>query len=86
MSYALQFIPIIVIGTYDDKSPEDLAKIISNNAFYYIYLVNSFTRLTDLAIDVGEMAGVFQRFVTHCFVSLFTSNFGLKFFKVLTSF
>uniref|UniRef100_A0AC35GRU5 ABC transporter domain-containing protein n=1 Tax=Panagrolaimus sp. PS1159 TaxID=55785 RepID=A0AC35GRU5_9BILA len=61
LSYALQFIPIIVIGTYDDKSPEDLAKIISNNAFYYIYLVNSFTRLTDLAIDVGEMAGVFQR-------------------------
>uniref|UniRef100_A0AC34FWP6 ABC transporter domain-containing protein n=1 Tax=Panagrolaimus sp. ES5 TaxID=591445 RepID=A0AC34FWP6_9BILA len=61
LSYALQFIPIIVIGTYDDKSPVDLAKIISVNAFIYIYLVNSFTRLTDLAIDVGEMAGVFQR-------------------------
>ena len=63
LSYALQFIPIIMLGTYDSKTPADLAQIISNNAFVYIYLVNSFTRLTDLAMDAGEMAGVFQRYV-----------------------
>uniref|UniRef100_A0A7E4W5J6 ABC transporter domain-containing protein n=1 Tax=Panagrellus redivivus TaxID=6233 RepID=A0A7E4W5J6_PANRE len=61
MSYAIQFIPIIILGTYDNKSGPDLASIISKNAFVYIYLINSLTRYTDLAISVGQLAGVMQR-------------------------
>uniref|UniRef100_A0A7E4V7J5 ABC transporter domain-containing protein n=1 Tax=Panagrellus redivivus TaxID=6233 RepID=A0A7E4V7J5_PANRE len=61
MSYGIQYIPIIVLGTYDDKSGADLAGIISKNAFVYIYLINSLTRYTDLAINVGQLAGVMQR-------------------------
>ncbi|VDO86612.1 unnamed protein product [Haemonchus placei] len=41
--------------------PATLSKQISNNAFYFIYLINSFTRLTDLALNIGEMAGYSQR-------------------------
>uniref|UniRef100_A0A158P9U1 ABC transporter domain-containing protein n=1 Tax=Angiostrongylus cantonensis TaxID=6313 RepID=A0A158P9U1_ANGCA len=60
-SYAIQLFPIFVFHAYDDMSPSALAKQISNNAFYFIYLINSFTRLTDLAMYIGEMAGYSQR-------------------------
>ncbi|VDM53271.1 unnamed protein product [Angiostrongylus costaricensis] len=62
LSYAIQLFPIFVFHTYDDMSPSALAKQISNNAFYFIYLINSFTRLTDLAMNIGEMAGYSQRY------------------------
>uniref|UniRef100_A0AC35TQL5 ABC transporter domain-containing protein n=1 Tax=Rhabditophanes sp. KR3021 TaxID=114890 RepID=A0AC35TQL5_9BILA len=61
LSYAIQFIAIFWWHIYDDLSPQDLAKVISNNAFVYIYLVNSFTRLSDTSIAIGEMAGLLQR-------------------------
>ncbi|KAE9418416.1 hypothetical protein Angca_009609 [Angiostrongylus cantonensis] len=63
LSYAIQLFPIFVFHAYDDMSPSALAKQISNNAFYFIYLINSFTRLTDLAMYIGEMAGYSQRYV-----------------------
>ncbi|VDM76481.1 unnamed protein product [Strongylus vulgaris] len=31
------------------------------NAFFYIYLINSFTRLTDLALSIGELGGYVLR-------------------------
>ncbi|KAJ1360066.1 hypothetical protein KIN20_018947 [Parelaphostrongylus tenuis] len=61
LSYAIQLFPLFVFHSYDDMSSSDLAKQISNNAFYFIYLINSFTRLTDLAMHIGEMAGYSQR-------------------------
>uniref|UniRef100_A0A915Q3F9 ABC transporter domain-containing protein n=1 Tax=Setaria digitata TaxID=48799 RepID=A0A915Q3F9_9BILA len=61
LSYAIQFIPVFVIGTYNNLPANDLGRIISNNAFIYMYLINSFTRITDLALSIGEMAGILQR-------------------------
>uniref|UniRef100_A0A0N4ZIX9 ABC transporter domain-containing protein n=1 Tax=Parastrongyloides trichosuri TaxID=131310 RepID=A0A0N4ZIX9_PARTI len=61
LSYAIQYIPIFMLHTYKDVDPTKLPEIISNNAFVYIYLINSFTRLTDVALSSGEMAGVLQR-------------------------
>uniref|UniRef100_A0A914CIK1 ABC transmembrane type-1 domain-containing protein n=1 Tax=Acrobeloides nanus TaxID=290746 RepID=A0A914CIK1_9BILA len=59
LSYAIQYIPIFLMHSYDDS--KDLVTIISNNAFVYIYLVNSFTRMTDVASTAGEMSGILQR-------------------------
>uniref|UniRef100_A0A1I7ZL51 ABC transmembrane type-1 domain-containing protein n=1 Tax=Steinernema glaseri TaxID=37863 RepID=A0A1I7ZL51_9BILA len=61
LSYAIQFIPIFMLHSYTDKTGGDLSEIISKNAFVYIMLVNSFTRMTDVAISVGQMAGILQR-------------------------
>ncbi|VDM94186.1 unnamed protein product [Onchocerca ochengi] len=61
LSYAIQFIPILITGVYDDLSVQDLARIIINNAFVYMYLINSFTRITDVALSTGEMGGILQR-------------------------
>ncbi|VDN59196.1 unnamed protein product [Dracunculus medinensis] len=60
LSYAIQYIPIFMLHIYDDKPPSDIAMAISNNAFVYIYLVNSFTRITDLSLSLGEMAGIIE--------------------------
>ncbi|CEF65261.1 ATP-binding cassette sub-family D member 4 [Strongyloides ratti] len=61
LSYAIQYIPIFIFNSFDDLKPSELAQVISNNAFIYIYLINSFTRLTDTAYIAGQMAGVLQR-------------------------
>ncbi|CEF69879.1 ATP-binding cassette sub-family D member 4 [Strongyloides ratti] len=61
LGYALQFIPFILFQSYLHTETETLAKIISNNAFIYIYLINSFTRLTDIGIVFGDTAGILQR-------------------------
>uniref|UniRef100_A0A0K0G2I8 ATP-binding cassette sub-family D member 4 (inferred by orthology to a human protein) n=1 Tax=Strongyloides venezuelensis TaxID=75913 RepID=A0A0K0G2I8_STRVS len=61
LSYAIQYIPIFIFNSYEGLSPSELTKVISNNAFVYIYLINSFTRLTDTAYVAGQMAGILQR-------------------------
>ncbi|EYB96601.1 hypothetical protein Y032_0148g2622, partial [Ancylostoma ceylanicum] len=61
LSYVIQVFPIFIFNSYKDMDPPTLAQQISNNAFYFIYLINSFTRLTDLALALGEMAGYTQR-------------------------
>lgn len=61
MSYLIQVFPVFIFHSYKDMDPGTLSKQISNNAFFFIYLINSFTRLTDLALSVGEMAGYSQR-------------------------
>ncbi|KHJ89101.1 hypothetical protein OESDEN_11087, partial [Oesophagostomum dentatum] len=61
MSYLIQVFPIFILNSYKDMDGPTLAQQISNNAFFFIYLINSFTRLTDLALATGEMAGYSQR-------------------------
>uniref|UniRef100_A0A915AKD2 ABC transporter domain-containing protein n=1 Tax=Parascaris univalens TaxID=6257 RepID=A0A915AKD2_PARUN len=61
LSYAIQFVPVFINHLYDHTPPAELAGIISKNAFVYIYLVNSFTRMTDVALSIGEVAGIMQR-------------------------
>ncbi|KAK5965477.1 ABC transporter domain-containing protein [Trichostrongylus colubriformis] len=61
LSYAIQIFPIFIFGTYNDLDQASLGEKISNNAFYYIYLINSFTRLTDLALNIGELGGYVLR-------------------------
>ncbi|GMR47489.1 hypothetical protein PMAYCL1PPCAC_17684 [Pristionchus mayeri] len=61
LSYAVQVFPIFIFRFYDDVSSDDLPTIISNNSFVLIYLINSFTNLTDLATNIGEFAGYIQR-------------------------
>ncbi|KHJ94976.1 hypothetical protein OESDEN_05086 [Oesophagostomum dentatum] len=60
ISYLVQIFPIFILNSYKDMDGPTLAQQISNNAFFFIYLINSFTRLTDLALAVGEMAGYSQ--------------------------
>ncbi|CAD6199498.1 unnamed protein product [Caenorhabditis auriculariae] len=61
LSYAIQFFPIFVFGMYKNLDPGHLSQQISNNAFYFIYLINCFTRLTDLAMNIGELGGYVMR-------------------------
>ncbi|KAL6722690.1 hypothetical protein Aduo_017790 [Ancylostoma duodenale] len=61
LSYMIQIFPIFIFNSYEDLDPPMLAQRISNNSFYFIYLIHSFTRLTDLALALGEMAGYTQR-------------------------
>ncbi|KAK0394547.1 hypothetical protein QR680_000799 [Steinernema hermaphroditum] len=61
LSTTIQFIPIFMLHSYKDKTGGELSMIISQNAFVYIMLVNSFTQMTDVAMSVGQMAGILQR-------------------------
>ncbi|CAJ0609181.1 unnamed protein product [Cylicocyclus nassatus] len=61
LSYLIILFPVFIFHSYDHMDGPTLAQQISNNAFYFLYLINSFTRLTDLAIAAGEMAGYTQR-------------------------
>ncbi|TMS34030.1 hypothetical protein L596_001694 [Steinernema carpocapsae] len=58
---AIQYIPVFMLHSYDHVKPADRSTLISANAFIYLYLINSFTRMTDVAISVGSMAGILQR-------------------------
>ncbi|CAI4226198.1 unnamed protein product [Auanema sp. JU1783] len=69
LTYLIQFIPVFIMNSYSDYTPGKLTTQISNNAFVFIYLINSFTRLTDLAMNIGEMAAYTIRigeFVSFC--------------------
>ncbi|KHJ78732.1 hypothetical protein OESDEN_21645 [Oesophagostomum dentatum] len=61
LSYAIQVFPIFIFKSYADLDDASLGEKISNNAFFYIYLINSFTRLTDLALSIGELGGYVLR-------------------------
>ncbi|CCD71214.1 ABC transmembrane type-1 domain-containing protein [Caenorhabditis elegans] len=61
MSYILQLFPLFVFHMYDNLTPAELSGQISNNAFYFIYLINCFTRLTDLAMNIAELGGYIMR-------------------------
>ncbi|CAJ0948959.1 unnamed protein product, partial [Mesorhabditis belari] len=61
LTYAIQVIPIFWMHSYDDLDVSKFAEKLSNNSFVFMYLINSFTKLTDLASSVGEMAVYSQR-------------------------
>uniref|UniRef100_A0A158R4F2 ABC transporter domain-containing protein n=1 Tax=Syphacia muris TaxID=451379 RepID=A0A158R4F2_9BILA len=63
VSYLIQIIPIFINDSYADMDAPTLATTISNNAFRYIMLINSFTRVTDVALSAGEAAGILQRYI-----------------------
>jgi len=56
LSYVILAIPIFG-GKYDDKDSVGLAVVISENAFVTMYLIYSFTSLTELAITAADVAG-----------------------------
>ncbi|XP_021346591.1 ATP-binding cassette sub-family D member 4-like isoform X1 [Mizuhopecten yessoensis] len=56
LSYLLLALPIFK-GSYDNLSASDLAALISQNSFVIIYLINCFTKLIDMSVQVSEMAG-----------------------------
>ncbi|TRY73148.1 hypothetical protein TCAL_00965 [Tigriopus californicus] len=59
-SFLVIAIPIFS-GVYDDLSPSDLARAVSENAFVCMYLVFQFTKLVQMASTVSRLAGVTHR-------------------------
>lgn len=60
----LSFIALAVplfSGYYNNLSPADLSELISQNAFFTIYLINCFTRLIDLATYISLFLGTSRR-------------------------
>ncbi|XP_052273117.1 lysosomal cobalamin transporter ABCD4-like isoform X2 [Dreissena polymorpha] len=62
LSYIAIGVPIF-LGTYDALSAPDLSALISANAFVMIYLINCFTTLIDLSVQVTNIAGTTHRVV-----------------------
>ena len=50
-------------GMYDHLKPSELSKLISENAFFTIYLINCFTRLVDLATYFAIFHGTASRII-----------------------
>ncbi|KAL3083025.1 hypothetical protein niasHS_010827 [Heterodera schachtii] len=63
LSYVIIAIAIFVQNKYEDKVGPELNGIISENAFYYMYLINSFTRLITLSQSVSQFGGVTHRVI-----------------------
>ena len=62
LSFIALAIPLFS-GKYDNLKPADLSMLISQNAFYTIYLINCFTRLIDLAVTISVFLGTMNRVI-----------------------
>ena len=60
LSFIALAVPLFA-GVYNNLSPADLSRLISQNAFVTIYLINCFTRLIDLASLASIFFGTAQR-------------------------
>lgn len=62
ISFVALSIPLFA-GYYDDMSSSRLSSLISNNAFYTMYLINCFTRLIDLSATISLFLGTSHRVI-----------------------
>ncbi|KAJ6219596.1 hypothetical protein RDWZM_005408 [Blomia tropicalis] len=60
LSFISLSIPLFA-GAYDNLKPSDLSKLISENAFFTMYLINCFTRLIDLSTSISIFLGTSNR-------------------------
>ncbi|XP_037072354.1 LOW QUALITY PROTEIN: lysosomal cobalamin transporter ABCD4-like [Pollicipes pollicipes] len=60
LNYLVISIPIFA-GLYDDRTPQQLSALISQNSFVCMYLIFNFTQLVDLASSATDVVGCTHR-------------------------
>ncbi|GMS81069.1 hypothetical protein PENTCL1PPCAC_3244, partial [Pristionchus entomophagus] len=61
LSYLLLAIPVFITQDYAHMEPSEIAKEISRNSFFYMYLISAFSNIVTLSEKLGDLAGVTHR-------------------------
>ncbi|GMR60153.1 hypothetical protein PMAYCL1PPCAC_30348, partial [Pristionchus mayeri] len=61
LSYLLLAIPVFITQDYAHMEPSEIAKEISRNSFFYLYLISAFSSIVTLSEKFGDLAGVTHR-------------------------